>query len=49
VHVNTLRHRMMRMSEVAPLRLDDPIERLALRIQLAAGSGERQSAQMLSW
>jgi hypothetical protein len=36
VHVNTLRHRMMRMSEVAPLRLDDPIERLALRIQLAA-------------
>jgi sugar diacid utilization regulator len=36
VHVNTLRHRMMRMSEVAPLRLNDPIERLALRIQLAA-------------
>jgi hypothetical protein len=36
VHVNTLRHRMVRMSEVAPLRLDDPTERLALRLQLAA-------------
>ena len=35
VHVNTLRHRMVRMSEVAPLRLDDPTERLALRLQLA--------------
>jgi hypothetical protein len=27
---------MVRMSEVAPLRLDDPTERLALRLQLAA-------------
>jgi hypothetical protein len=36
VHVNTLRHRMVRMSEVAPLRLDDATERLALRLQLAA-------------
>jgi hypothetical protein len=36
VHVNTLRHRMTRMSEVAPLRLDDPTERLALRLLLAA-------------
>jgi len=36
VHVNTLRHRMMRMSEVAPLHLDDPTERLALRLRLAA-------------
>jgi DNA-binding PucR family transcriptional regulator len=36
VLVNTLRHRMVRMSEVAPLRLDDPTERLALRLQLAA-------------
>jgi PucR C-terminal helix-turn-helix domain len=36
VHVNTLRHRMVRMSEVAPLRLDDPTERLALRLLLAA-------------
>ena len=36
LHVNTLRHRMMRMSEIAPLRLDDPTERLALRLQIAA-------------
>ena len=36
LHVNTLRHRMMRMSEVAPLQLDQPTERLALRLQLAA-------------
>jgi hypothetical protein len=36
LHVNTLRHRMMRMSEVAPLHLDDPTERLALRLRLAA-------------
>ena len=36
VHVNTLRHRMVRMSEVAPLGLDDPTERLALRLQLRA-------------
>ncbi len=36
LHVNTLRHRMMRMSEVAPLRLEDPTERLALRLRLAA-------------
>jgi hypothetical protein len=36
VHVNTLRHRMVRMSEVAPLRLDDPTERLDLRLQLSA-------------
>jgi DNA-binding PucR family transcriptional regulator len=36
VHVNTLRHRMIRMSEVAPLGLDDPTERLALRLQLRA-------------
>jgi hypothetical protein len=36
VHVNTLRHRMVRMSEVAPLGLDDPTERLALRLQLCA-------------
>ncbi|MEP6648573.1 MAG: helix-turn-helix domain-containing protein [Lapillicoccus sp.] len=39
VHVNTLRHRMVRMSEVAPLRLDDPTERLALRLQLAVRGG----------
>jgi hypothetical protein len=36
IHVNTLRHRMVRMSEVVPLDLDDPTERLALRLQLAA-------------
>jgi sugar diacid utilization regulator len=36
VHVNTLRHRMVRMSEVAPLCLDEPTERLAIRLQLAA-------------
>ena len=36
LHVNTLRHRMMRMSEVAPLHLDDPTERLALRLRLAS-------------
>jgi hypothetical protein len=36
VHVNTLRHRMVRMSEVASLGLDDPTERLALRLQLRA-------------
>ncbi|HEU4332222.1 MAG TPA: helix-turn-helix domain-containing protein [Lapillicoccus sp.] len=35
VHVNTLRHRMVRMSEVASLDLDDSTERLALRLQLA--------------
>jgi hypothetical protein len=34
VHVNTLRHRMVRMSEVALLHLGDPTERLALRLQL---------------
>jgi hypothetical protein len=36
VHVNTLRHRMVRMSEVALLHLHDPTERLALRLQLAS-------------
>ncbi len=36
VHVNTLRHRMMRMSEVVDLPLDDPAARLALRLQLLA-------------
>jgi hypothetical protein len=36
VHVNTLRHRMVRMSEVVPVNLGDPRERLALRLQLAA-------------
>jgi hypothetical protein len=49
VHVNTLRHRMVRMSEVTPLNLDDPTERLALRLQLAARGIRRQSAQTLSW
>jgi sugar diacid utilization regulator len=48
IHVNTLRHRMVRMSEVAPLDLDDPTERLALRLQLAAIGRRGHSAQMLS-
>lgn len=36
VHVNTLRHRMVRMSEVADLPLHDPAARTVLRLQLAA-------------
>ena len=36
VHVNTLRYRMVRMSEIADLPLDDPTARLALRLQLRA-------------
>ncbi|MEP6629061.1 MAG: helix-turn-helix domain-containing protein [Lapillicoccus sp.] len=36
VHVNTLRYRMVRMSEVTDLPLDDPTARLALRLQLRA-------------
>ncbi len=36
VHVNTLRYRMVRMSEVADLPLDDPEARLALQLQLRA-------------
>ncbi|MDQ2796601.1 MAG: helix-turn-helix domain-containing protein, partial [Actinomycetota bacterium] len=36
VHVNTLRHRMVRMSEVADLPLDDPVACTVLRLQLAA-------------
>ncbi|WP_295694284.1 PucR family transcriptional regulator [Lapillicoccus sp.] len=36
VHPNTLRYRLGRMAEVAPLTLDDPTMRLVLRLQLAA-------------
>lgn len=36
VHVNTLRYRMVRMSEVVAIPLDDPAARLALRLQLLA-------------
>jgi hypothetical protein len=36
VHVNTVRNRMVRMSEVVDLDLKDQIGRLAIRLQLAA-------------
>ncbi|MCU1535876.1 MAG: putative transcriptional regulator, PucR family [Humibacillus sp.] len=36
VHPNTLRHRMVRLGEVAELDLHDPETRLALRLQLRA-------------
>ncbi|WP_169948821.1 CdaR family transcriptional regulator [Microbispora sp. H11081] len=36
VHVNTVRNRLRRMSEVTPLHLDDPRKRLAMVITLAA-------------
>lgn len=36
VHVNTVRHRMMRMGEVVELGLDDAAQRLATRLQLLA-------------
>lgn len=36
VHVNTVRNRIVRMSEVVDLDLDDQIVRLAIRLQLAA-------------
>ena len=41
VHVNTLRHRMVRMSEVVAMDLDDPLVRLALRLQLMASDSAR--------
>jgi hypothetical protein len=36
LHPNSLRHRMKRISEIAPLDLSDPRERLALQLQIAA-------------
>ena len=36
VHPNTLRYRMNRIADLAGLDLDDPLVRLALRLQLAA-------------
>lgn len=36
IHPNTLRYRMQRLSEAAPLELADPQARLALRVQLSA-------------
>lgn len=36
LHTNTLRHRMKRIGEIAPLDLSDPRERLALQLQIAA-------------
>lgn len=36
VHRNTLRYRLRRITEIIPLRLDDPDVRLALQLQLVA-------------
>src|SRR5689334_15646899 len=36
LHTNTLRHRMKRIGEIAALDLSDPLERLALQLQIAA-------------
>ncbi|GGM61157.1 PucR family transcriptional regulator [Longimycelium tulufanense] len=36
VHRNTLRYRMRRIGEIAPMRLDDPDVRLAVQLELAA-------------
>jgi hypothetical protein len=39
LHTNTLRHRMKRIGEIAPLDLSDPRERLALQLQIEAVRG----------
>jgi sugar diacid utilization regulator len=39
VHANTMRYRMHRIADLAGLDLDDPIVRLAVRLQLAAVHG----------
>ena len=44
VHPNTMRYRMARIADLAGLDLDDPIVRLAVRLQIAAELG--QSALM---
>jgi len=39
VHPNTMRYRMARIADLAGLDLDDPVVRLAVRLQLAAAQG----------
>jgi DNA-binding PucR family transcriptional regulator len=36
VHPNTMRYRMARIADLAGLDLDDPVVRLAVRLQLEA-------------
>jgi hypothetical protein len=47
VHANTMRYRMNRIADLAGLDLDDPVARLAVRLQLAAVSvpGAAEGAQ----
>jgi hypothetical protein len=40
VHPNTMRYRMARIADLAGLDLDDPIVRLAVRLQIAAEIGQ---------
>jgi DNA-binding PucR family transcriptional regulator len=43
VHPNTMRYRMARIADLAGLDLDDPIVRLAVRLQIAAELGHSAS------
>ncbi|MCP2168346.1 PucR family transcriptional regulator [Goodfellowiella coeruleoviolacea] len=42
VHPNTLRYRLARLSEVTPVRLDDPAQRLAMAVALAVAARRGQ-------
>jgi DNA-binding PucR family transcriptional regulator len=44
VHPNTMRYRMGRIADLAGLDLDDPVVRLAVRLQLAGVRGGESSA-----